>query len=223
METTVDLEKRHARVLALEYRSRGYEVIEDPSQEQLPSFLTGYHPDLLLRKASEAVVVEVKSRGSLAKEPEIRELARLVRTQPGWSFELMVVDKGEQLETPEDAHPFKREDILRGIEETERLLASGFAEAALLRAWSLAEATVRLLAEEEGLPVDRPTPQYMFKQAVMSGVISREDYRFLIQSQKHRNALVHGFTSSDFDANHVGSLTGMTKRLLQSATSLESI
>lgn len=222
METTVDLEKQHARALALEYRNRGYEVIEEPSQEQLPSFLTGYHPDLLLRKASEAVVVEVKSRGSLAKEPEIRQLARLVRTQPGWSFELMVVDKGEQLETLEDAHPFTREDILRGIEETGRLLASGYAEAALLRAWSVAEATVRLLVEEEGLAVERPTPQFMLKQAVMNGVISREDFRLLIQSLKHRNALVHGFTPSDFDATLVSALTDTTKRLFQS-TSQESI
>lgn len=29
-------------------------------QEQLPDFLSGYHPDLLIRKGDEAIVVEVK-------------------------------------------------------------------------------------------------------------------------------------------------------------------
>lgn len=223
METTITLEKQHVRALAEEYRSQGYEVIEEPSQEQLPSFLTGYYPDLLLRKASEGVVVEVKSRTSLAKESQVRELARLLRTQPKWSFELVVVDAGEQLEAIEDVHPFTREDILRGIAEAEQLLSFEFSEAALLRAWSSAEATVRLLVEEEGLLTDQPTPRYMFKQAVMNGVVSRGDYRFLLQILRHRNALVHGFAPPDFDATFVRALIDTTKRLLQSTTSIESV
>lgn len=223
METTIALEKQRARAFAEEYRSQGYEVIEEPSKEQLPPFLTGYHPDLLLRKASEGVVVEVKSRTSLAKESQIRELARLLRTQPKWSFELVVVDEGEQLEALEDVHPFTREDILRGIAEAEQLLSFEFAEAALLRAWSSAEATVRLLVEEEGLLTAHPTPRDMFKQAVMNGVVSRGDYRFLLQILRHRNALVHGFTPPDFEATLVGALIDMTKRLLPSTTSIESV
>ena len=223
METTIALEKQHVHALAEEYRSQGYEVVEEPSQEQLPSFLTGYHPDLLLRKASEGVVIEVKSRTSLAKEPQVRELARLLRTQPKWSFELVVVDEGEQLEVIEDVHPFTREDILRGIAEAEQLLSFEFAEAALLRAWSSAEATVRLLVEEEGLLTDQPTPRYMFKQAVMNGVVSRGDYRFLLQILRHRNALVHGFVPPDFDASLVRALIDTTKRLLQSTPSIESV
>ena len=91
MEATISLERQRARVIAEEYRRRGYEVVEEPSQEQLPDFLSGYHPDLLIRKGDEAIVVEVKSRTSLAKETQVRELARLLRTKPGWNFELIVV------------------------------------------------------------------------------------------------------------------------------------
>ena len=35
MEATIPLERQRARVLAEEYRHRGYEVIEEPAQEQL--------------------------------------------------------------------------------------------------------------------------------------------------------------------------------------------
>ena len=219
METTISLEKQHAHTLAEEYRSRGYDVIEEPSQEQLPAFLNGYHPDMLLRKADEdeAIVVEVKSRASLAKEPEIRELARLLRTQPGWRLDLVVVDVGEQLEALEGARPFAREDILRGITEAERLLGSGSAEAALLLAWAVTEPTVRLLAEREGLKTDRSTPLHVLKQAVVNGVISRADYNFLLQALRHRNAQAHGFIQPDFDPTLAGVLIDTTKRLLQSA------
>ena len=220
MEATLAVEKQHAHRLAQEYRSQGYEVIEEPSQEQLPPFLAGYHPDMLLRKADEdeAVVVEVKSRKSLAKEPQITELAGLLRTQPGWRLQLVVVDIGEQLEALEDAHPFSREDIARGIAEADRLLVSGFAEAALLRGWSVAEPTVRLLAERDGLTTGRSTPLHLIKQAVVYGVLSRTDYSLLFQALKHHKALAHGFVQPDFDPALAGKLIDTTKRLLQSAT-----
>ena len=81
METTTTLEKQRARTLAEEYRSKGYQVIEEPSQEQLPDFLSNYQPDLLIQKGHEGVVVEVKSRSSLAKDSKIRDLARLCISQ----------------------------------------------------------------------------------------------------------------------------------------------
>ena len=220
METTLALEKQHAHKVAEEYRRRGYDVIEEPSQDQLPTFLSGYHPDMLLRKADEkeAVVVEVKSRKSLAKEPQISKLAGLLRSKPGWRFELVLVDIGEQLEALEDALPFTREDIARGVAEADGLLASGFAEAALLRAWSVAEPTVRLLAERDGLTTGRSKPLHLIKQAVVYGVVSRTDYNLLFRALKHRNALAHGFVQPDFDPALAGKLIDTTKRLWQSAT-----
>jgi hypothetical protein len=218
MEATLSLERQRARVLAEEYRCRGYEVVEEPSQEQLPDFLSGYHPDLLIRKGNEAIVVEVKSRTSLAKEPQVRELAQLLRTKPDWNFELIVVGEEERLRTPEGAHPFDREDILRGLEAAERLLKTGFSDAALLLAWSASEATVRLLTEDEDIVLERLTPLSILKQAVMQGVISREEYHFLTKVMEYRNALVHGFKPIDFEPALVIELISTTKRLLQSAT-----
>lgn len=218
MQGSTPLERQRARALAEEYRSRGYEVIEVPSPEQLPDFLAGYRPDLLIRKGDEAIVVEVKSRSSLGKNPQIRELARLLGSKPHWNFELVVVSEEEQLSAPEGTRPFEREDILRGIEATERLLEAGFAEAALVLAWTTSEAAVRLLTEAEGIELDRHTPLYVLKQAVMHGVISRDEYNFLTNVMKYRNALAHGFKTVDFDPALVKELISTTKRLLQSTT-----
>ena len=199
METIATLEKQRARAIAEEYRRRGYEVIEEPTQEQLPDFLSGYHPDLLVRKGDEAGVVEVKSRAALTKEPQIRELARLLHTKPNWNFELVIVGEEEQLRTPEGARPFDRDDILQGIQAPERLLELGFSEAALLLAWSSLEATMRLLAREEDIVLDRLDPLYILNQAVMHGVISRDEYNFLTKVHEYRNALAHGFKTVDLD------------------------
>jgi len=215
MATITSLERQRTRTIAEEYRSKGYEVIEEPAQEQLPDFLSGYHPDLLARKGDEVRVVAVKSRASLAKEPQIRDLARLLRTKPNWNFELVIVGEEDQPKTPEGARPFDRDDILQGIQASERLLELGFPEAALLLAWSSSEATVRLLTAEEGIVLDRLTPLYILKQAVMHGVISRDEYNFLTKVMKYRTALVHGLTTVDFDPGLVKELIHTTKRLLQ--------
>ena len=217
METIATLVRQRTRAIAEEYRRRGYEVIEEPAQEQLPDFLSGYHPDLLVRKGYEAGVVEVKSRAALTKEPQIRELARLLHTKPNWNFELVIVGEEEQLRIPEGAHPFERDDILQGIEAPERLLELGFPEGALLLAWSSLEATVRLLAMKEDLILDRLDPLYILNQTVMHGVISRDDYNFLTKVMKYRNALAHGFKTVDFDRALVKELISTIQRLLQEA------
>jgi len=218
MEAATSPERQRARAIAEEYRSRGYEVIEEPSPAQLPDFLSGYRPNLLVRKGDEAIVVEVKSRSSLAKDAQIRDLAQLLQTKPHWNFELVVVGEGERISAPEGARPFERDDILRGIEAAERLLESGFSEAALLFAWSTSEATVRLLIEEEGIVLDHLNPPYILKQAVINGVIARDDYNFLTNVIKYRNALVHGFKTIDFDPTLVSELISMTKRLIHSTS-----
>jgi REase_AHJR-like len=222
MEAATSRERQRARAIAEAYRSRGYEVIEQPSPEQLPEFLAGYRPDLLVRRGDESTIVMVRSRSSLAKEPQITELARLLPRKPHWNFELAMVGEGEQLSTPEGARPFARDDVLRGIEDAERLVVAGFSEAALLWAWSISEATVRLLTEDEGIVLDRYSPLYILKQAVINGVISRDDYNFLTKVMKYRNAFVHGFKTLDFDPALVTKLINLTKRLLQSTSTASS-
>ena len=129
-----------------------------------------------------------------------------------------MVGEEDQLRAPEGARPFDREDILRGLAAAEKLLEAGFSEASLLLAWSALEATVRLLTEEEKIVLDRLTPLYILKQAVMNGVISRDEYSFLTKIMEYRNALVHGFKPIDFEPALVKELIHTTKRLLQSAT-----
>ena len=75
---------------------------------------------------------------------------------------------------------------------------------------------MRLLIEEEGIALDRLDPLYVMKQAVMNGVITRDDYNFLTNVIKYRNAFVHGFKTIDFDPSLVSELISMTKRLLHS-------
>jgi len=215
MDATMTRAKQRIQALAQDYRRRGYTVVEAPSPGDLPDFLVGYQPDLLIHKGQEALVVVVRSRATLAHDPQVRELARVVQARPDWNFELVVVGGEEPGQAPEGARPFTRAEIVRGMAEAERLLEAGFAEVALLRAWSASEATVRLLTEEEGFVLDRFTSHAVLKKAVMHGVMAREEYHFLTRVLPYRNAIIHGFTTQEFDPKLVEELLSMTKHMLQ--------
>ena len=209
--------KNYIEKKAAEYRSRGYEV-----EENCPlDFLPGFRADLVVRKNGEAKVIEVRFRASLAGSPQIEELARILHDKPGWSFELMLVGEPERLDSPEGVQSFAREEILQRLDETKRALDHGLSEAAFLLVWSAFEAATRELIAAEGVSIARVTKTgHVLDQAVHHGVISREDYDYLANMRRYRNAIAHGFDVSDFSDEKVTELIEFVRRLLDSEPEL---
>ena len=112
-----DTEYLLTRKTAEEYRNKGYEVLFEAPLDLLP----GFRADLLARKGDEVRVIVVKSRSSLAADPRIGELARLIDSKPGWSFELVLVSEPEKLDSPEGARSFEGEKSSIGSRKPKRL------------------------------------------------------------------------------------------------------
>ncbi len=207
------VQKNYIEKKAAEYRSRGYEVEENCPLDFLPGFRAG----LVVRKNGEAKVIEVRFRTSLAGSPQIEELARILHDKPGWSFELMLVGEPERLDSPEGVQSFAREEILQRLDETKKALDHGLSEAAFLLVWSAFEAATRELIAAEGVSIARVTKTgHVLDQAVHHGVISREDYDYLANLRRYRNAIAHGFDVSDFNDEKVTELIAVVRRLLDS-------
>lgn len=203
-----------ARKTAEEYRSKGYEV----SVEPLLDFLPGFRADLIVRKGDEVKVIEVKSRSSLAAEPRIGELARIIDSKPGWDFELLLVGEPEKLDSPEGVHSFEGERILDRIEDAEKSLEVGIPEAAFLLAWSALEAAMRDMLGTQGISNTSITrPSNFLDQALFHGVISRGEYENLTSMRKYRNAIVHGFSARDFSHGLVNDLIETVRRIATTA------
>ena len=211
------VQKNYIEKKAAEYRSRGYEVDENCPLD----FLPGFRADLVVRKDGEAKVIEVRFRTSLAGSPQIEELARILHDKPGWSFELLLVGEPERLDSPEGAQSFARDEILQRLDETRKALEHGLSEAAFLLVWSAFEATTRELIAAEGVSIARVTKTgHVLDQAVHHGVISREDYDYLANMRRYRNAIAHGFDVSDFNDEKVTELIEFVRRLLDSEPEL---
>jgi hypothetical protein len=200
---------------AEEYRSKGYEVLRDAALD----FLPGYRVDLLVRKGNEVKVIEVKTRSSLAADPKIAQLARLIETRPGWDFELLLVAEPEKVASPDGARAFDKTKISSRLEEARKSLDAGLAEAAFLLAWSACEAVIRELLTYEGVSNDTITKTgFVLDQGVFHGVLSRNEYDTLTRFGKYRNAIVHGFGIDDFNGELVRDLIKTVERIVRSAT-----
>lgn len=88
-------------------------------------------------------------------------------------------------------------------------------ESAMLYAWSLVEATLRLLTEHEGLSLQRLDSLYLVKQLVTAGVISRPEYQLLMNALSLRNAIAHGFKTTQLTQESVYELLDTTEQLLK--------
>ena len=199
-----------------EYRNKGYTVLREAPLEFMPDFVA----DLVARKDDVAIVIEVSTQAGLALNSRISELVETLRTKPGWSFELLLVGEPEKLDSPPLAQLLDDHEIQQRLDQAVRVLESGLAEAAFVTAWSALEAAIRaLIAEEVGTNSDITMSGHVLDEAVFLGVISRSDYEDLRDLMKYRNAIVHGFSPSDFGNHMVTELIGRVKSILAESAS----
>lgn len=219
VDTVKDSEYLVTRKTAEEYRKKGYEVgVEVPLD-----FMPGVKADLLVSKGDETKVIEVKRRASLGADPKTAELARLIESKPGWSFELLLVGEPEKIDSPEGSRSFESRGIADRVNAAKNALASGLSEGAFLLAWSALEATLRqAVSSRDDSDPQMTSPRFILDQAVFRGTVGRADYDFLTGLLRYRNAIAHGFTIDDFSEDLVEALLETTSRIASDASNSDN-
>jgi hypothetical protein len=218
---TMNAEREQLLKIANKYRNQGYEVTFHPNSEDLPSFLKNYRPDMIVRRGEETVVVEVKSRSSLSSLPPhyLSGLAEVIEKHQSWRLDL-VMDNSED----DSPYPSRSEGSLQKQDIESRLaiakqIVSQNLESSILYVWSLVEATLRLISEKEELSLKKIDPLSLVKQLTYEGIISRSDYQLLMNALALRNAVAHGFKTSQLTLNSVYELIEVTENLLKDLSS----
>jgi len=177
--------------IATDFRQRGYDVVIEPRGAALPEFLAGTTPDMIATKDNEHVVVEVKSAPDRVDPEQVRQLANRISRRAGWRFVLMAPKPREQLLPGEDLRPLDDDSIRRRFDEARKLVSSGHVEAALLLAWTAAEATMRLLSEPSP---DRPDTRSLLRRLASEGVLDQGTFAALNEAYRLRSSVAHGLT-----------------------------
>lgn len=90
-EISRNREARRLRQVAAEYRRKGYRVKVQPASAELPAELKNVRPDLIATRGKERVIVEVKTRKTLARSRQLSALAEAAE-RLGWRFELVLTN-----------------------------------------------------------------------------------------------------------------------------------
>jgi uncharacterized protein YutE (UPF0331/DUF86 family) len=194
------------------YELQGYEFFIEPLVQMLPNFLGGFRPDAIALKPGDNHVIEVKFGRRPGEERRLETLARLVAGQPGWQLKVFY-----EAERPEDTLRFTpptRSQIEAQITEAEQLSEAGHHKAALLLAWAALEALTRARAAQDGAAMQRPfSPAQTVQSLEMAGVIDRRTGQELRVKAQLRNLAAHGDFAAEVDADAVGGLVRLVRRL----------
>jgi uncharacterized protein YutE (UPF0331/DUF86 family) len=208
------IERERLLKLAESYKNKGYKVILNPSSEDLPDFLNAYQPDMVVHRGNDSVAVEVKSRFSLAASSSyLRDLAEVIEQHPDWRLELVVANSEETAYFHKAEESLQIQEIASGLQFVRQLSKQNM-ESAILYAWSLVEATLRLVAEKEKLSLKKMDSLYLIGQLTTEGIISSSEHHILTNALSLRNAIAHGFKTAHLTQSAVQEVINVTEQLL---------
>ena len=188
----LDLHGTAIQSLAARYRQEGYEVVIEPRESELPEALRPFRPDLLARRGDELVVAEVKTRRPRGDAwHKVERLAEVARSLPNTRLDLVVLD--DTADGPEAAgREWGAPEVTRALAQAEDLIERGATAPALLLLFAALEAQLRAKAVLEGISVPARGVGPLISALTIEGVLSRKDYRALMDALAVRNAVAHG-------------------------------
>ena len=182
-------EAAYLHEVARNYKEQGYNVIIEPPANSIPFDLGGYRPDLLVEKADEHLLIEVRNPRIPLNIDRFQEVILTVRQHAGWRFLLV----NTEVRDTDLAQLLSWQDVQLRASSAMALIENGAAEAAFLMLWAALEALLRRHAEQVGLSLERQSSQSLIKQLYSQGEISIPQYELAMDVLKLRNQLAHGY------------------------------
>ncbi|MFI7290022.1 hypothetical protein ACIBRY_25740 [Streptomyces anulatus] len=192
MESSVQARTKLQELVSY-YESRGYSVV--PARD-LPKGVAALHPDLVVSKDDENIVIELKGGNQPSRSEHAVRLERMAEVLEGlgrWKLELhwLGAPPVERLPRDQSANILSRSLSVRKVD----------ASAALLLAWAAVEVSLdRMIRNQESSnsiyssdPFGRRTPRQMVSLAQSLGLIPEDVYGVLLKAGDARNRIAHGF------------------------------
>lgn len=187
--TRRELDAQVVEGLRARYEDAGFTFDASPKPADLPDFFGDYIPDALARKLGVNVAIEVKGRRAGSAERQLQTLRRLFEGRPDWRFHVVYSPSDEAQHSP--PLPVVGAAAIRSRAAEARILAAqGHRPWALVMAWSLMEASLRL---RNGEPEGRAHSSLSVLQTLAeNGFVEQESFRQLCELADLRNRIAHG-------------------------------
>ncbi len=199
--------------IAAEYSKKGYEVVIEPREEDLPDFLQSYQPSIIARQGNHNIVVEIAFRHSPQFQHYLPALTKEIEQHSGWQLDLVMTKSEESVNFFCSSESLSLFEIQRRLQLAKSMIGQPL-ESVLIYVWSLGEATLRLLAQQENIISKGHAANNLVNQLVVEGVISRTEYQCLMDFLPLRNAAAHGFQINNLNWESIEQLMVTVEQLL---------
>lgn len=190
------------RALRSRYERDGYTFVIHPTEDLIPEFLRGYRPDALALSDHGSIVIEVKSQRSRDAEKGLSQLAKQIAKHAEWKLDVYYAGNFSR---PVYDKPTKS-DVLKLIDEVQKLERTGHRRAAIVMAWAALEALARALHPDAEEGVRPMIPSEIIEWLAQSGYIIPAEARLLKSTMKTRNATVHGVSNVEVAPHEISIL-----------------
>lgn len=204
--------ERKIREIANEYTKKGYDVIIQPSQSQLPNFIKGFEPDIVARHKNENVLIEVKTRQDKSEIQKFESIINEINKRENWRFEVIFTNTKETTLNANRFDPLSNTLIAERINEINKLIQYKSFEAAFLLGWSTLEAVIRQKLNNENKDISDRTTLSVIKTIYSLGLLNQNDYRTLQITNNLRNTLIHGF-QQNIDKHNIDNILQIINNL----------
>lgn len=204
--------------LARDYERKGFRVIENPRQQDLPKFLksAGYVPDLIARSSKRSVVIEVKSSETIRESSSLKGIADIVNAQKGWEFVLVVTNPKEQpirTASGEINIASISDSFKKFISLSNRADFSIYSDMLFVYGWSVLEGLLLASLKEQELFLTSLKSRAVLRESFSYGLLASNDYSLLTKLVSKRNSLIHGEFGIDVSSNDLSFLRSIVQRL----------
>jgi uncharacterized protein YutE (UPF0331/DUF86 family) len=200
--------------IAAEYSKKGYEVVIEPQQQDLPDFLQSYQPAIIARQGKHNIVIEIASRHSPKFQHYLPTLIKEIEQQDGWQLDLVMTKSEKPSDSLSQAEPLSLTEVQSRLKIAKEMTTQPL-ESVIVYVWSLAEAALRLLSKQENLDLQGYSTNDLIKKLVVEGVISRAEYQCFIDSLTLRNHAIHSFQVNDLNWEMIDRLIATTEQILE--------
>jgi hypothetical protein len=200
------------------YRRNGYRVTLKPRGDALPPFAAGYDVDMIATDGKHHILTQVKTDLSdLSRDKSLPQLAEVTKSQPGWRFDLVILEQESPLE---EAAAASGEPSVKQISEllvhAERSAEARDTLAAYLVAWAGLEAAMRYRSRLAKIAPAKPASAVVLIRNLFShGLLNSKEMRRLDSAYKMRSRAAHGFPGTRIRRTDVDYVTSLARRLLE--------
>ena len=214
-------ESEKAKEVVEEYSKKGFNVILNPSFDQLPEELKNlnFRPDIIAMSNDINLIIEIKTANSIKNDERLLSIVDKIREIENWEFEFIYTNPKKNMTAINLNNNFTYEEAENSIQRVKNFIAiennSEFADAGLMLGWN---AIIRILKinfqrnEKDNIQI---TDKALIRDSVMLGILNKEEQQYLEELLIKRNVIAHAGTDTITTIADIKALTIFAEKLLK--------